>query len=247
MITSLVNSQKNYADLNNGILFEIMQHIDFIHELLMRASIPTRPYTAKAVETLLSMDNQSHRMILGRLKSWKNILISADIDLDNVDEIVLANKALEYFNFRLKDYNWETTARDEIIEIYNPEGIQLYRSLNFFKTCGYSLLDLCVNEWYILWERPKSIVEKMHKVVGELLSGKKADHAMNVEPHLIRETYDDGTTQPFYPRTAVVEFGNIYPLYSNGIDKANGIIGFVVTSRGKLISVGDDAMKLAFI
>jgi hypothetical protein len=236
--------QDNYASLNFGTAAEIIQQVDLLYTLLLQAGIPARPYTPKSVQILSGLEETRKKNILRDLKNWSHILMTSGSSLENVDERSLAGKALKYFNFKLKDHNWEETHLDEIIEIYNPEGIQLYRSLNFFKTCGYSLLDLCVNEWFILWERPRSVVEKMHAVVGTVLNGKKQDFAMNVGPHLIRETYDDGMTQPFAPRAAIVEFKNIYPAY--GRDYTD-IIGFMVTSKGKLVSIGDDAMKVDFI
>jgi len=233
-----------YASLNFGTDAKIIQQIDLIYGLLHNASVPVRPYTEKSVQILMTKDEETKVKILSNLTSWSSILSSAGPLLEPKDERVLAKKALNHFGFMTSPRNWEDIQLDEIIEIYNPEGIQLYRSLNFFKTCGYSLLDLCVNEWFVLWERPQAVIHQMHAVVGEVMSGRKKDYAMNIGPHLIRETYDDGTTQPFSPRAAIVEFKNIYPAYGEGHD---GIIGFVVTSKGKLVSTGDDTMKLDFI
>jgi hypothetical protein len=240
--TSAINNV-NHADLKTGTASEILQHIDDIYRLLQRASVPVRPYTTKSVNILLGLGEDTRKMILQRLQSWKTILESPNVSLENVDEKILVDKALGYFNFNLKNHDWDNTSHDEIIEIYNLEGIQLYRSLNFFQTCGYSLLDLCVNEWFVLWERPRAVVEKISKTIEGLITGQKTNPTVEIPPHLIRETYDDGTTQPFCPRAAVVEFKNIYPAYGN----SGEIIGFVVTSKGRLISIGDDAMKMDFI
>ncbi|WP_413289254.1 hypothetical protein [Bdellovibrio sp. HCB337] len=234
-----------YAGLEYGIAAEIIQQINEIYYILAKASVPVRPFTPKAIQALKEADEIKKLRILQDLTNWKNILVSANVGIEKVDEKQLAAKALKYFNFRLKDHDWLETCGDQIIEIYNPEGIQLYRSLNFFNTCGYSLLDLCVNEWFVLWERPKAIIQRIHDVVGQVLTGTKTDTAVGIGPHLIRETFDDGTTQPFQPRTAIVEFCNVCPTYSN--DLKNNIIGFVITSRGKLVSVGEEATAIDFI
>lgn len=239
------NLHANHASLNFGTSAEIIEQVDLIYGLLNRAAIPVRAYTPKSVQILLGLSETRKIAILRDLKNWSSILMSVEGSIENVDEKVLANKALSYFNFKLKNHDWQATSTEEIIEIYNPEGVQLYRSLNFFKTCGYSLLDLCVNEWFVLWERPKSVIDKMFAAVGEVMSGRRTDPRFDeIGPHLIRETYDDGTTQPFLPRTAIVEFKNIYPAYS--LDQKY-IIGFVCTSVGKIVSVGDEARKIDFI
>lgn len=228
-----------------GTAAEIIHHIDEIYSILAKAAVPVRPYTRKALQTLSIADEAKKLQILNDLKNWKAILATGNVSFDNVDELHLASKALNHFNFRLKKHDWQSVCHDKIIEIYNTQGIQIYRSLNFFNTCGYSLLDLCVNEWYILWERPKAVINRLHTIVNAVATGQSPGGDMGVEPHLIRETYDDGSTQPFQPRTAIVELKNIYPAFC-GNDRET-ITGFIVTSRGKLVSVGEDATSIDFI
>lgn len=249
----MMNVSVNFTDeennlsvsLEHGYAAEIIHLVKDIYSILIKASVPVRPYTRKAVQTLLASDEAKQLRIIHDLKNWKAILVSSEVGLGNVDECHLAQKALNHLNFRLKDQNWQDACFDQIIEIYSPNGIQLYRSLNFFNTCGYSLLDLCVNEWYVLWERPTSVINRIHEVVNAVMTGQKQDTDVGIGSHLIRETYDDGTTQPFLPRTALVEFGKIYPAYCGADKKA--IIGFVITSRGKVVSVGSETDAIDFI
>jgi len=238
--------QITYSDLGKGLSAEIFQEVSEIYTILAKANIPVRAYTNKALHGLVQSDEAKKQRILQDLKNWKNILMTCEMNLENVDERQLASKALSYFGFKIKNLDWvETIAQDEIIEIYSPQGIQLYRSLNFFNTCGYSLLDLYVHEWFVLWERPASIINRIHATVADVLTGKKTDNQVRIGPHLIRETFDDGTTQPFLPRTAIVDFGTIYPTYGNNLK--SDIIGFVITSKGKIISIGEDALEVDFI
>jgi len=248
----MMNVSVNFADeqndlypgLQRGSAAEILQVIGEIYTLLSKAGVPVRPYTKKGLAALALADEDKKQRILTDLNNWKAILQSSEVTLDKVDEHYLAQKALKHFKFKLKKHDWAQSAADEIIEIYNPQGVQIYRSLNFFGVCGYSLLDLCVHEWWILWERPKSVINSIHNVVTSVLSGEKQDSAVNIDSHLIRETYDDGTTQPFLPRITLVNFGDIYPAYCSD---SNEIIGFVITSKGKLLSVGADADAVDFI
>lgn len=228
-----------------GTATEIIHHIDEIYSILAKAAIPARPYTRKALQTLSIANEDKKLRILQDLKNWKAILVASNVSFDNVDELNLASKALNHFNFRLKKHDWQDVCQNQIIEIYNPQGIQLYRSLNFFNTCGYSLLDLCVTEWFVLWERPTSIINRIHAIVNDVMTGNFLGGDVGIGSHLIRETYDDGSTQPFLPRTALVEFGSIYPAYCGSDYKT--ITGFIITSRGKLVSVGEEAANVDFI
>jgi hypothetical protein len=246
MIATSVLENLSYADLKSGPAAEIIMRIEILHGLLLKVGITNRPYTASAVNILRTLPREKHLSILKSLQVLTTLIESSgDLTIGTeINEPLLVDKALEYFNFKMKNHSWETTAKNEIIEIYNHEGIQLYRSLNFFTTCGYSLLDLCVNEWYVLWERPRRVIDQLAEIVADLFAGKKAgDSTVYVPRHLIRETYDDGTTQPFQPRSILVEFKNIYPTYSAD-DRING---FIATSTAQVVSIGDEALQLDFI
>lgn len=238
--------------LNSALALEITHHIDHAHNFLLKKGFPTRAYTKSAVETLLSFDEAKQLQVLDNAKKLLGIFNSMEPEIspepeveieDGVNEVALAKKALNVFGFQIKDATWEQKAQMHIIEIYNHHGVQLHRSLNFFKTCGYSLLDLCVTEWYVLWERPSRAMKQMDHVVSSILNGAYNEVKIPIDPHIVRETYDDGTTQPFLPRSIFVEFCDIYPTYN----AADEICGFLVTSTARLLSVGDEALKLDFI
>lgn len=255
MIIASVNesdSQNNFASLTSGTTAEIIKYINVIHSRLLAAGVTTRTTTPKAMATLISFDEVKQLQVLENAKKLLGVLNSvepesspgaeAEIE-DGVNEVALAKRALDIFGFKVKDATWEQKARNHIIEVYNNQGVQLHRSLNFFKTCGYSLLDLCVHEWYVLWERPRRAMKQMDHVVSMILSGTYNELKIPIDSHIVRETYDDGTTQPFLPRSMFVEFGDIYPTYN----AANEISGFLVTTQARLLNVGDDALKLSFI
>ena len=42
---------------------------------------------------------------------------------------------------------------ENIVEVYNLDHVQLFRSINFFDLCNYSLLDLLARQWFELFER----------------------------------------------------------------------------------------------
>ena len=238
--------KSHQGELTQGICAEIIATTDSIHGMLVLAGRPVRAYTARGVEKLIALDDAARCEILTNLKNWESILSAAalEMSLDNVNEVALAEKAMKHFRFHLRGHDWSEFGDDEMIEIYNNEGVQLYRSLNFFSICGYSLLDLCVNKWFELWERPTSTLDAMNKLVISVITSAKKDTCAGIAPHLVRETYDDGTTQPFVPRATLAIFNKIFPVYSPG---SNDVAGIIITSTGKPISIGAEAMELGFI
>lgn len=122
---------------------------------------------------------------------------------------------------------------NDIVEIYNPSGIQMFRNLKFYETTAYSLTDLLVFEWSYLYERPTKIYEKLaeyahyceHKAhKNEVISLK------HLSTHLLKEI------QATPINLLEVNFLNIAPLTSfNGV-----YAGLIVTCQARsLFSLSD--------
>lgn len=58
----------------------------------------------------------------------------------------------------------------DLIEIYDVRCTQIYRSWTFFKVCSYSLTDLSVYPFDMLYERPSWVLGKLIELVPLVLS-----------------------------------------------------------------------------
>lgn len=77
-------------------------------------------------------------------------------------------------------------ADNHIVEVYNLDHIQLFRSINFFDYCNYSMLDLLAREWFDLYDRLSSITDyAMNEFLGTIASGKL--HKLTVPLHILKE------------------------------------------------------------
>lgn len=54
---------------------------------------------------------------------------------------------------------------EKMVEIYNLENVQTFRSVNFFDYCNYTLLDVLAREWYVLYERLDAVNEGLFDTV----------------------------------------------------------------------------------
>ncbi|QLY26296.1 hypothetical protein [Bdellovibrio sp. KM01] len=68
------------------------------------------------------------------------------------------------------------------IEIYNKNGMHLFRSLNIFESSSYTFEDLCCRQWYHLYERPTEDQNKIIQAATEFF--------MQTEP--VRKPADAG-------------------------------------------------------
>lgn len=127
---------------------------------------------------------------------------------------------------------------DDVIEIYNTEGIQIYRSWSCFRVCSYSLVDLLLHDWDTLYERPTSVVAHISECIANALSPDLPLVTYGVPEYLIAERFE-GHDNVFHFNmkniTAVLDAKTRRP------------VGVCSTGSAKLAKTRKDAKKLKFI
>lgn len=159
------------------------------------------------------------------------------------EQFLLLKRALDFYGLEMDERVENLIGPDDVVEVYDQSSTQLYRSLNFFQTSGYSLEDLLFNEWYVLWERPQSVIAKLMGGMQSLLKGEKDFLPFDVPTHTVREIFQDGTDQSQHRLLKVdLQFGIPLKLKSS-----KRISAIVVTSRCKLVAEGAQAQGLSFL
>ncbi|AZZ36769.1 hypothetical protein CIK05_08180 [Bdellovibrio sp. qaytius] len=212
---------------------------------------PVKAYTQKALSTLATLPLDKKENLIKKLETTIKIVVAGtEIEKNNPPsgyaERSFVEQALEIYGYELKDEEfWNTVRKDELVEIYNTDNIQIFRTFNFFTTSSYSILDLLINEWYSLWERPNGTLDNMFKVVGALFSGEtKGIVSAGVREHVISEIFNAEDQEHFASRASLCKFGVICPIYS----KLDGqIAGLLVTARVTPVAVGEQAKSISFI
>ncbi|WP_413294952.1 hypothetical protein ACLSU7_07570 [Bdellovibrio sp. HCB185ZH] len=107
------------------------------------------------------------------------------------------------------------------IEIYNKNGMHLFRSINIFETSSYTFEDLCCRQWYHLYERPMETQEKFLEIVTEFFAQKNpVRQPTHVEPMKIVEK--DTLERLIYH----VETKWLIPVFKN--ESLDGVLSIVV-------------------
>jgi hypothetical protein len=160
-------------------------------------------------------------------------------------EKVFLRRALAFYDLEISDDFLSTLEPGQIVEVYGDDMVQLYRSSNFYQITGYSLLDISVYEWFVLWERPGIVLEKAMHYTKSMILGYIPVKRLEIPSHVIREIHNSHLTSEFEPRAAVAEFlfmGTVTSRKAPGQPR-----GFVCTSRGQLIAVGNEALTIAVV
>jgi hypothetical protein len=109
------------------------------------------------------------------------------IDLD--DSTRLLEIALKALHFAVDPKFYSMIDREDILEVYDSNHVQVFRSFNFFRTCTYNLDDVLAHEWYELYERNEAITNGMLNSISNHLDGSLNISSFSTPTHLLRERF----------------------------------------------------------
>lgn len=78
-----------------------------------------------------------------------------------------------------------------VVEIYDEDHKQIFRTLNFFPCLSYSLDEINTYEWWELYERADSVTQTMHKTVAQLMSRPPASILKPFPTHWVEERFSE--------------------------------------------------------
>ncbi len=121
---------------------------------------------------------------------------------ENSDNLLL-QKSLNFHKLSADRKLLDTIDDETLVEAYNADMRQTFRSLNFFEMTNYSILDLITFEWYVLWKKPSLVNKKYAEAYEELMAHKLPILPIDIKPYLNLEVMDTGSTEPFEPRAVI--------------------------------------------
>lgn len=224
--------------LDDQILLAVHNHA----ERLAHRNIIVKAVSRKSTAALMDLDSEKKRSILAQLEKMSALAFQDSAGTPEIEtpnehpEKSLVERSLKFYELELHDQEfWKLIKFDDVIELYNEDGNQVFRTFNFFNTCGYSLLDLLTQEWYVLWERPKFVLKSMFESVNKIFSGEyKVSSQINIPQHVIKEIFNGADSLDFVPRSVLIKFGVICPVFKSG----GRVGGFLVSSSAKLQTIG---------
>jgi hypothetical protein len=81
----------------------------------------------------------------------------------------------------------------DIIEIYNQDSVQVFRSFSFFHLVSYTLAELFGNEWWELYSRPEQANLQMMALGEKILKSELRETVLaGVAPHVVQEVFSEG-------------------------------------------------------
>lgn len=232
-----------FRDSSNRRLFDAAFRFA---ELLNKLGYTVRVYSESALQKLAETQAAKKDQLASDLECWCTWIEPLDPRTSYDNEITLLKRALDKHGFEADPEFWKTIEKGQIVEFYNEDMVQLYRSFNFYAMTGYSLLDISLFEWYVLWDRPSQILESIGAELMESLQSHIPAKPFVTRKHLVREIFNASNSEHFKPRASLLEPLHLGSLTPNKFG-TNQKKGFICTSTGETIAVGKEAENIQFI
>lgn len=219
------------------------QNLLSLKQMLIENGVSPVETAAYSLERFQKEDLDRQQQILDNISKFLKILALEPIrEVPRKErrqlEISRLKKAMKEFNLKAMDSEvFELIGNEDVIEVYGSEGVQIYRNLTFCKICSYSLLDLSVNSWDELYEKPAPVVRAIHDLVGEVMTTATKTLPYNLESHIQREKFIYAKTL----RTFLVTPRYISPLVDEETGERAGILS---TYSAKVIAEGPESLRL---
>jgi len=140
------------------------------------------------------IDDKCAQKLISHLKpamtTISNLEFEQEIDIYDQKESFYLKRFL-FLNKLHTDYNLdEILDETDVIEIYDVNHIQMYRSFNFFQYCSYSFEEIFTNEWWRLFQRSIFVTKKLVEVGVNAINNQINEiQYVNCPDHWVDEIY----------------------------------------------------------
>ena len=157
--------------------------------LLLQHSVNVKAFSSQGLKRFQNLEVQEQEKYTSQLRNYYNICNTASeagIDIaNNTKEMV------EFTSNQLKltapsDF-LKTVTTNDIVEVFDYEGTQLYRNMKFFEISDYTIDDFFGARWDQLYDRAESVTQKLIERVEYATSIKKCI-PFDIDEHYMRES-----------------------------------------------------------
>jgi hypothetical protein len=186
----------------------------------------TVPYkTGFPSEKLLSLPEDKREAIINQFVEYYDVCSRILAQKSDSDDRTMAWSMLVKMRLIPLSDVFSHIRPGDIIEIYNQDSVQVFRSFSFFKPVSYTLEELFVHEGWELYRRPETYYERTFSTCNSILKGEIDTTVFRcIDDHVVEEVFSENKTK------AHVEEVFLSPLPKIG----GGIGGFLHVFRAKL-------------
>ena len=207
------------------------------HRELFQRQLPQYEFDLRVLENFSSLPLLRQRMLIKVLSDLCELMQESGPEpifperISIESEIFYLSSFLKKLNLKLADKDFFSQLENgEIIEIYDLEGLQIYRSWSAFQFCSYSIDQLMTYDWNTLFERPSHVVNYLYSVLPDIFGSLKTVH-YSIDEYLIKERFADNAKAFFYKMRKACAVLDA---------QTNEPKGFITTATARMVTMEKD-------
>jgi hypothetical protein len=204
--------------------------------LLARHGYQTLAYNPSAVKHFESLPETQRSAILRQFRQYASLCEAVeDAQVSFRSGPDLARYVVSGLGLNGPKSFFELLGSEDIVEVYNSDGVQIFRNFVFYEHCSYTLLEIISYPWYELLERHEAVTREIGEHIGRVLGECNDVIPSTVRAHTMREIFSEEK------RMFISQFDRFAPLFAGPGQKA----GFICS--GKLSYVPHEPDSLTFL
>lgn len=183
---------ENVIAAPNTLFDRYSQNLQAVSDLLVEAGHTVAVFNPLVPSRFPELQVQKQIDIIESLESALRIYgaaIGGGISIK--DNRQMAWWALRELSYRPTSDAFSHIEDRNVIEIYDENHKQVFRTLNFFPCLSYSLDEINTYEWWELYNRDEAVTQVMHKTVGEMMSRAPATIVKPFPTHWAQERFSE--------------------------------------------------------
>jgi PAS domain-containing protein len=179
------------TDLNYNYSFidQYIYAVERLSFLLKNEGIATRPYADRTNLCFARLTYEEQRIQFQHLMTYLEVCEETIEQGHSLKETgFLVWNLFKKMGLKSDSDIFSLLNEKDIIEIYDSNNVQIFRNVNFFRICGYTLDDLNSIPWWKLFFRDEQISRSIFAKAAALFGGESNEVISNIVPvHIVEE------------------------------------------------------------
>lgn len=160
-------------------------------EYYQRAGCDTRAFDCESLPHFSALAASAQKLALSHLRScWSVLERSEQAPATARNNAQAMWATLRVLGFTPPADLFSRLEADDLIEIYEPSGLQIWRNIGVMEVCSYTIEEMHSFDWSARYEREEEHTQAIFKIVTELIGGgPSAGERLCLSKHFVRERF----------------------------------------------------------
>lgn len=133
-----------------------------------------RPYSRQSLPHFSALSEQERATVLTDMMNFYTLCLDVKETGHSLkDTRFVTGKAIQRLGLEIEEQYLNLIENQHVVEIYNEQQTQIFRSFRFFEVSSYTLEDLLCRRWYHIYDRPEEANVIFHEIVIKFYSQPK--------------------------------------------------------------------------